>query len=266
MKKFTLQDDLALMEEAGRQAAALAKKFQEQGFERLENKAAGDPFLTEADIAIDTLLRDMLTSERPDYGWLSEETVADDSYKTQSHCFIVDPIDGTRGFVNRDGMFAVSIGLAVDGFPALGVVVNPMQERMISGGPEVGIFYNSQPQDPDLPVEIEGSSCLISVRENKQKMWEDLSDLLDLQVVGSIADKLALVAGTEAKLTASRLPKSLWDICAGDAICRGAGYKVTDLQGRDITYKDSQVVSGLVLAPPALFDDFYKYICQNLPA
>ena len=79
--------------------------------------------VTEADLAVDALLHDMLRGARPDYGWLSEERADDRSRMRCRRVWVVDPIDGTRAFAEGVPQFAISVALVERGEPLLGVVL-----------------------------------------------------------------------------------------------------------------------------------------------
>ncbi|MBI1364278.1 MAG: 3'(2'),5'-bisphosphate nucleotidase CysQ [Proteobacteria bacterium] len=249
----TLVQDLELMVQAAEKAGEIAYKFQTEGFKRLEDKASGDPFLTEADLAIDACLRELLTAARPDYGWLSEETEKDDSYLTRARSFVVDPIDGTRDFVEGTHEFAISIGLIEDGKAVAGVIYNPMKKHLISGAVGKGVFMNGQGVRQRGVEDVHDMDVLISVSETRKGLWAPYQGQLALRSVGSVAYKLGLVAAGMADATASLVGKSFWDICAGDALCRAAGLKMTDLSGRMIRYNTEGLrVDGIIAAPEQL--------------
>ena len=93
-------------------------------------KGKGNP-VTEADIAADDILKKMLTSEFPDYGWLSEETRDTPNRLTKERVWVVDPIDGTKEFIEGIPNFVVSIGLVENGTPILGVIHNPINNCLL---------------------------------------------------------------------------------------------------------------------------------------
>src|ERR1700736_5506616 len=104
-----------------------------------EYKAGHDP-VTEADRAVDAVLRQNLL--RDGEGWLSEESVDDVSRLSKSRVWVVDPLDGTREFVQGIPEFCVSIGLVEDGRPVAGGICNPATNEIIIGAIDVGLFYN----------------------------------------------------------------------------------------------------------------------------
>jgi len=249
----SIQDDLALMVTAAKAAGEIALKFQTEGFERLEDKSSGDPFLTEADLAIDKTLREGLRAARPDYGWLSEETESDSSYLSAKRSFVVDPIDGTREFVERTGEFAISIGLIEDGKPVAGVIYNPMKPHLISGCVGEGVFVNGEKTTPSQPVSLDVADIIVSRSETRRGQWQPYEGVMTTRDVGSVAYKLGLVAASLADATASVQGKSYWDVCAGHALCLAAGKTFTDLSGKDVVYNTADVrINGLVAAPHTL--------------
>jgi myo-inositol-1(or 4)-monophosphatase len=115
--------DLDLILDAAREAGELALKARAGGL-KVWSKDGGSP-VTDADLAVDALLKERLRAARPDYGWLSEETVDDPARLTTTRQFVVDPIDGTVAFMKNKPWFAVSVAVVEDGRPIAGVVHAP---------------------------------------------------------------------------------------------------------------------------------------------
>jgi myo-inositol-1(or 4)-monophosphatase len=101
--------------------------------------------VSEADIVLDNFLHNALTSARPDYGWLSEESTDDPARLHHRRVFIVDPIDGTRGFIRGDDSWTVSLAVVEDGVPIAGVVYAPARDEMYDAGLGIGARLNGQP-------------------------------------------------------------------------------------------------------------------------
>ena len=102
------ESDLDLLIDAARQAGEIALHHKAKGLE-VEHKPDGAGPVTQADFAVDRALHEALTLARPDYGWLSEETQDTPERLDRRRLFIVDPIDGTRSFVNGETTWAVSV-------------------------------------------------------------------------------------------------------------------------------------------------------------
>lgn len=257
------QKQLEAITKAAHNAGKLAKDFQEKGFERLEDKPGSPvPHLTEADLALDALIKEELMAAFPDYGWLSEETETDSTSLDNEFCWIVDPIDGTRGFVDGKSSFSVSIGLVHKGMPVAGGVCAPMDDVLITGAVGVGVFFNGEPaHTPDEslnnPPEI-----LVSGTEVGEGLWEPFKDNFSLTPLGSIAYKLALIATGRADGVISLKPKNLHDVCAGHALLNVCGGKLIDLCGEDIPYgKTDHLLTGVVAGPSSsAVDAFFQHL------
>ena len=120
--------DLALLEQAAREAGAIALRFWRQS-PQVWDKPDGAGPVTEADLAVNAHLERLLRGARPDYGWLSEESPDDPARLAAEHCFIVDPIDGTRAFIDGQVGFSHALAVVRRGEPVAGVVHLPAQRR-----------------------------------------------------------------------------------------------------------------------------------------
>ena len=105
------EDDLALLERAARDAGQIALRYWRKHPKAWDKADDAGP-VTEADLAVNDALHDLLMGARPEYGWLSEESEADPSRLDAGHCFIIDPIDGTRAFIDGQDHFAHSLAVA----------------------------------------------------------------------------------------------------------------------------------------------------------
>ncbi|HVX72713.1 MAG TPA: 3'(2'),5'-bisphosphate nucleotidase CysQ [Devosia sp.] len=101
--------------------------------------------VSEADIVLDKFLFSALTTARPDYGWLSEETADDQQRLKHRRVFIVDPIDGTRGFIRGEDSWTVSLAVVEAGVPVAGVVFAPARNEMYAGSRGGGATLNGAP-------------------------------------------------------------------------------------------------------------------------
>ena len=223
-------------------------------------KGKGNP-VTEADIAADDILKKMLTSEFPEYGWLSEETRDTPHRLTKKRVWVVDPIDGTKEFVEGIPNFVVSIGLVENGIPILGVIHNPINKdtyTAISGG---GVFFNGNQTSISDKTEFSLISMLNSRSETGQGLWESYTPhFKELIPIGSIALKLAMVAAHQTDMVASLKPKNEWDICAGHCLINEAGGKLLTIEGKGITYNnaDTLITPGLVAGNESVVNSFIK--------
>src|SRR6478752_4349155 len=133
-----------------------------------EYKIGHDP-VTEADRAIDAVMRTNLL--RDGEGWLSEESVDDVSRLSKSRVWVVDPLDGTREFVQGIPEFCVSIGFVENGRPVAGGICNPATKETIIGAIDAGVTYNGKPAKPSQKNSLPGSLILASRSEIKRGEW-----------------------------------------------------------------------------------------------
>ncbi len=190
--------------------------------------------LTAADRAADTLLKARLLGLRP-VGWLSEETADSPNRLTARELWIVDPLDGTKEFVQGLPEYTVAIALVRDGRPVLGVVHNPATGDTWSAMRGAGACDGTGRR---LSVAA-GRGLLASRTEIRLGEFEPFAADWDVQPLGSIQYKLARIADGSAALTFSRGPKHEWDVCAGALLIEEAGGLVPDLFGEPLRYNQS---------------------------
>ena len=243
--------DHALLCRAVRAGGALALDYFRRGFE-VHEKSPGDP-VTEADLAVDSALRETLGAARPGYGWLSEETDDDPARLDARRVWVVDPIDGTKGFVDGDHEWAVSAALVEDGRPVAACVFNPAAEAFYDARKGGGTRLNGEPVRVADRASLAGAALASSRNERRRALWRDRVPEAAIRAVDAIAWKLALVAGGRVDGTIALRPKSDWDIAAGDLLVGEAGGIVTAPTGETLRYNRRNVRKpGLVAAGPAL--------------
>jgi myo-inositol-1(or 4)-monophosphatase len=178
--------------------------------------------VTEADYAVDRVLYETLPRENE--GWLSEETEDDPARLSCSRVWIVDPIDGTRQFIEGIPEWGVSIGLAIDGVAVAGGFLNPASGLRVVGGVGVGCFANQSPCSVTDGASLAGCHVLASRSEHRRGLWDRFENMdFTIQTIGSIAHKLAVVAAGQADATWTLGQKNEWDIAAGVALLKAAG-------------------------------------------
>ena len=244
---------------AAHKAGNIIHSFFHSEFE-VKMKGKGNP-VTEADIAADHILKKILTTEFPDYGWLSEETRDTPNRLLKKRVWVVDPIDGTKEFVEGIPNFVVSIGLVENGIPILGVIHNPINKDTYSATLDGGIFFNGKQTIINKKTELSQISMLNSRSETRQGLWEPyIPHFKKLIPIGSIALKLAMVAANQVNMVASLKPKNEWDICAGHCLINEAGGILLTLEGKEITYNNPKtlITPGLVAGNESVVNSFIK--------
>ena len=244
---------------AAHKAGNIIHSFFHSEFE-VKMKGKGNP-VTEADIAADDILKKILTTEFPDYGWLSEETQDTPHRLSKKRVWVVDPIDGTKEFVEGIPNFVVSIGLVENGIPILGVIHNPINKDTYSATLGGGILFNGKQTIIDDKTEFSQISMLNSRSETQQGLWEPyIPYFKKLIAIGSIALKLGMVAANQTNMVASLKPKNEWDICAGHCLINEAGGILLTLEGKEITYNNPKtlITPGLVAGNESVVNSFIK--------
>ena len=210
--------------------------------------------LTEADLAVDQLLKEILLGARPGDGWLSEETADDGSRHRCQRIWVVDPIDGTRAFADRLPEFAVSIGLLVDGQPTLGGLLNPATGERFIAVPGDAARLDGRPLCASGCLRLEGARLLSARTEMRRRNWPEIFPEASFASVSSLAYKLALVAAGRFDGLVSLRRCWDWDLAAALPLLAGAGCPATDARGRPLTLNGDTVKHhGLAIAAtPAL--------------
>lgn len=237
------------MRDAARRAGDLALPYfraGEQTAARLWYKGQSSP-VTEADIALDTFLKDHLTGLLPEAGWLSEETADDPSRLERSYVWVVDPIDGTRAFASGHPDWAISIALVKAGSPVLGTLLAPIHDRLYEAVLGSGSWCNGErlqlsDKEASATPRVAGPKPLIDRFERKAGRVEHLPK------VPSLALRLARVAEGSIDVGLVSHNSQDWDIAAADLILREAGGLLTDLSGAPPTYNKPQPSHGEMIA------------------
>lgn len=242
--------DAELLRAAVREAGALALSLFRQSVKRW-TKSDGSP-VTEADLAVDKLLKAHLTAARPDYGWLSEETPDTEERLAKRAVWIVDPIDGTRAFAHGGDEWCVAAALLVEGRPALAAIYRPVTEDFYEARLGEGATLNRKPLHMVAARRLDGARILGNATAVK-----DLQAKAPIKAVASgsmpLAMRLSLVAQGDLEAALSTTPKHDWDLAAGDLLVHEAGGTVTGLDGKTFIYNRRETrQSNYVAASHAL--------------
>jgi len=227
-------------------------------------KVGTDP-VTEADHAVDAVLKKNLL--RPGEGWLSEETIDDFSRLDKQRVWVVDPLDGTREFVQGIPEFCVSIAMVENGVPVAGGICNPATNELILGSHETGVTYNGQPARPSQRKDVRGALVLASRSEVKRGEWKQFESAeFNIKPMGSVAYKLGLVSAGLADLTFTLVPKHEWDVAAGAALVASAGGWTLKLDHTPLRCNQKNpLISGLLAGGPFLRDPLLAMLDRHSP-
>jgi len=248
---MTHQADLDLIKAAALEAGRLALEARAEGL-RIWSKPGGSP-VTDADIAVDTLLKLRLRAARPNYGWLSEETADDPARLQARRLFLVDPIDGTAAYIRGKPWFTVCIAVVEDGQPICAVVYAPELGEVYEATAGGGARLNGLPIAPSDRVELEDAAMLGDARMFADPRWPRPWPQMRIASRNSIAYRVVLVASGAFDAALALTPKNDWDLAAADLIAREAGACVGDHLGRPFVYnRPAPMQRSLLCAAPGL--------------
>jgi len=230
-----------------------------------EYKVGHDP-VTEADRAVDAVLKKNLL--RPGEGWLSEETVDDFTRLDKQRVWVVDPLDGTREFVQGIPEFCVSIAMVENNVPIAGGICNPATNELILGSRDTGVTYNGKPAQPSPRKDLHGALVLASRSEVKRGEWQQFQNgEYKIRPMGSVAYKLGLVSAGLADITFTLTPKNEWDVAAGAALVQSAGGFVATLDNAPLRCNNrNPLLTGLMASGPCLREPLLAALEGHLPA
>ncbi len=188
--------------------------------------------VTEADLASEKAIFELISSKFPDHRFLGEEGLLRNEGNSP-YRWIIDPLDGTSNYVHKFPYYAVSIGLECDGELILGVIYDPNRDEMFTAIQGEGAKVNGQKIEVSVIDELSSAMCMASLpikasRENKavRRFLEVLEAAQTVQRTGSAALNLCAVACGRIDSFWSTSLKP-WDMAAGVLIVREAGGKVT---------------------------------------
>ena len=185
--------DLALLTHAARAAGDIALRFWRQSPDAWEKPDGTGP-VTEADLAVNAMLRDTLQLARPDYGWLSEEDADTTARLSTPRQFIIDPIDGTRAFMAGEEAFAHSLAVTENGTVIAGVVYLPALDRLYTATATGPALKDGEPISASLQTEIEGATLLTTPPNLAPQHWTGGVPDVKRSFRTSLAYRLCLVA------------------------------------------------------------------------
>ncbi|WP_299650390.1 3'(2'),5'-bisphosphate nucleotidase CysQ [uncultured Tateyamaria sp.] len=244
--------DLPLLIDAARIAGRVATSFTGPAAARWDKPGDAGP-VTEADLAVNDVLASTLRLARPDYGWLSEETEDDAKRLSADTLFIIDPIDGTRSFVEGARTWAISIAVAHQGQITAAAIYLPRRDKLYAAGKGLGATLNNTPLTA-THADMEPGSTVLAARPNfNDKHWRNGAPPVDRHYRPSLAYRLSLVGEGRFDGMITLRPSWEWDIAAGALIVSEAGGMITDRTGAPLRFNNSHpALNGVVAAGPRL--------------
>ncbi len=264
--------DIGVICDTARAAGAEILRIYESDFD-FETKGDGSP-LTVADQKAHTLIESQLTKLTPDIPIVSEESIDEvgDTRLEWSRYWLVDPLDGTKEFIKRNGEFTVNIALIEEGKPTLGVVYAPVKDLLYYASLEAGAFKQEGHQPP-VPIRTRGLSFrkvkIVASRSHLSKevkqfaaSLEAKANAVELISMGSSL-KLCLVAEGVADLYPRLGLTSEWDTAAAHCIVETAGGVVVDCQNNPLRYTKKDILNPWFLV---IGDTRQHYSCEGIIA
>ena len=244
------KQELQVALELAREAGAAILDVYDGPFEIEQKAGAGDlEPVTQADRVANEIIVNRLGREFPEDGILAEESIDTVRRLGKSRVWMIDPLDGTTGFIDGNGDFAVQIGLAEDGDCVLGVVYQPLTGvlyRAVRGG---GAWVERPEMEPERArvsdhTELATMRLAASRSHRSPRMDRVVQSFGVKQEVrrGSVGIKVGLIVEQQCDLYVHLSPRTKqWDTCAPEIILHEAGGRLTDLFGKPLLYNSPEV-------------------------
>ncbi|MBW4585836.1 3'(2'),5'-bisphosphate nucleotidase CysQ [Aetokthonos hydrillicola Thurmond2011] len=270
-----LQEILAIARGVGKEAAVLLRSYyQGTADQNLDVKYKENEPVTAADIAVNQLILEKLQAAlgNEDFLYVSEETYKSElvKHKSSQWVWIIDPLDGTRDFIEKTGEYAIHIALVQETRPVLAVVAVPESEKLYYAIKGNGAFVETSEGVVPLQVSsqkhIEDLTVVVS-RTHRNKTLDFLLEQLpckNQKAIGSVGCKIATIVEQQADVYISLSGKSApkdWDIAAPELILTEAGGKFTHFDGTPLRYNTGDINQwGGLLASNG---QFHELLCQQ---
>lgn len=242
--------ELRIALELAREAGAVILDVYEGPLEIQQKSGADDREpVTQADTLANEIIVSRLQREFPDDGILAEESVDTAHRLDKSRVWMIDPLDGTTGFIEGNGDFAVQIGLAENGACVLGVVYQPLTGVLYRAIRGAGTWVERPDYEPVQAHVSDHSEVatmrLAASRSHRSPRMDQVVQAFGLKdevLRGSVGIKVGLIVEQQCDLYVHLSPRTKqWDTCAPEVILREAGGAITDLFGRPLRYNQVEV-------------------------
>jgi myo-inositol-1(or 4)-monophosphatase len=240
-----LARDAALLTNTVREAGALALSLFRT---ELKNwtKGASSP-VSEADIAVNDLIEMRLRSATPDYGWLSEESADDEARLGKHRVWIVDPIDGTRGYLAGREDWCVSVALVEHASPVLAAVFAPASDEFFFAMRGQDATHNGVPVYVTSGTDLDFSR-VAGPKPLVERLCRSPGEITLYPRIGSLALRLCRVAEGRLDAAFAGGQSRDWDLAAANLIVQEANGNMTALSGDPILYNRREVTHGVLVA------------------
>lgn len=251
MSESNYQHEIEVATELARAAGAVLLEHYHSPFLIEQKINALDELeeVTAADREANELIVTRLREEFPDDGILAEESIDSDRRLEKARVWLIDPMDGTKNFIARDGDFAVQIGLAENGEAVAGVVYQPVRDVLYRAARDGGSWMEEK-ANPAVRMSVSSRTqpnemVLASSRSHRGPRMDSVVSAFGFKNEmrrGSVGIKMGLIAEQDADLYFHLSPSTKqWDTCGPEVILVEAGGKVTDLFGQPLHYNGVRI-------------------------
>jgi 3'(2'), 5'-bisphosphate nucleotidase len=264
-----LTKEIEFAARVAREASTIVNTFY-VGSSEVRYKLHDEP-VTEADRSANQHIVTRIQTHFPEDGILSEESKDDLTRLQRERVWIVDPLDGTKEFIARNGEFSIMIGLAIAGAPVMGVIMQPTSNLLYIGAVGHGAYLHEDGEEIPLAV----SDCaelaqmiMVSSRSHRQQIVDRVRATLRItreRVSGSVGLKVGLIARRLSDVYIHPSPGCKeWDLCAGQALLEAAGGRMTDCWGNPLRYNraDVRAHNGVVATNGLLHDEIIDVVAR----
>lgn len=247
MTESTKTEFLKTAEQAARTAGKLLDEL--QGRCQVWSKGPKD-FVTEADIAAQRVIREIVLGAYPSHAFVGEEDPHHGAWEAADFRWIVDPLDGTANFVHQLPSYAVSIGLEVGGTLAIGVVYDPASDECYTGERGKGAWLNGEPVQASRCERLEDAMVAASFGPNVQRGSDEIARFVEALIASHSMRRLGSAALNLCYLASGRLDAywatsvKPWDVAAGVLIAQEAGAVITALAGGPFDIRHPQLAGA----------------------
>jgi 3'(2'), 5'-bisphosphate nucleotidase len=264
-----LSVELEFAERVAREAATIVNTFY-IGSSEVRYKSDDEP-VTEADRSANQHILARIQAQFPQDGILAEESKDDLVRLEKERVWIVDPLDGTKEFIARNGEFSIMIGLAIAGAPVLGVVMQPATGLLYSGARNLGATLLENDERISLAVSDVAQvnqMILVSSRSHRQQMVDRMRKVLRInseRVSGSVGLKVGLIIRRLADLYIHPSPGCKeWDLCAPLALLEASGGRMTDCWGNPLRFnkRDVRAHNGLIASNGLCHEEIVEHVAR----
>ena len=203
--------------------------------------------VSEADLEINKFIYQNLLKKIKNIGWLSEENKDDLTRLDYKKIFLVDPIDGTKSFLEGKSDFCISIALISYGRPVSGIVFNPATKELFEAEKNKGAWVNSKRIYTSSTFNLTNSKMCAFKPMFSHPAWKKPWPTMKISNKNSIAYRMSLVAKGDYDSMMALNNKNDWDLAAGDLLINEAGGIVTDHKGKDLIYNQKNTIKKSVI-------------------